>query len=194
MYPFFLTLSRGMAWLGGAMLLVLILLVCASVLGREANGLLHADAAQALAPGLAAWVLGLGIGPINGDFELVEAGIAFAIFAFLPLCQITGGHASVDILTQRFPDMISRGLRLVTDIVFAAVLVVMAQQLWLGMLSKKASGQTTFLLEMPVWWAYALSMTGAVAAAVVACYIAVERLREAATGRTILPVDLEADH
>ena len=194
MYPFFLTLSKVMAWLGGLMLAALILIVCASVVGRELNGILHGPTMTALAPGLATWLLDLGIGPVNGDFEMVEAGIAFSIFAFLPLCQITGGHAAVDVFTNYLSDRVNRGLRLVTDVVFAAVLVLIAWQLWLGLLSKRDSGQTTFLLEMPVWWAYALSLTGAVVAALVACYIAATRIRETATGRAILPADLGAEH
>ena len=194
MYPFFLSLSKLMAWLGGLMLTALILLVCASVAGRELNGILHGATMTAVAPGLAAWLLDLGIGPVNGDFELVEAGIAFSIFAFLPLCQITGGHAAVDVFTNYLPDRVNRGLRLVTDVVFAAVLVLITWQLWLGLLSKRDAGQTTFLLEMPVWWAYALSLTGAVIAALVGCYIAAMRIRETATGRGILPADLGAEH
>ncbi|MBU2360717.1 MAG: TRAP transporter small permease, partial [Alphaproteobacteria bacterium] len=131
MYSAFLKLSQLMAWLGGAMLTLLILLVCASVVGREINSILHGDLATALAPGFATWLLDLGVGPVNGDFELVEAGIAFSIFAFLPLCQITGGHASVDVFTNYLPDGINRALRLVTDLVFAAVMVLLAWQLWL---------------------------------------------------------------
>lgn len=194
MYSFFLFLSKAMAWLGGIMLTALIVMVCTSVVGRELNGILHGAAMQAMAPGFAAWLLDLGVGPVNGDFEMVEAGIAFSIFAFLPLCQITGGHASVDVFTNYLPDRLNRGLRLMTDVVFAAVMVLIARQLWLGLLSKRASGQTTFLLEMPVWWAYALSLIGAVIAALVACYIAAMRLRETATGAAILPADLGAEH
>ncbi|MCF7699507.1 TRAP transporter small permease [Loktanella sp. M215] len=194
MYSAFLRLSQLMAWLGGAMLALLILLVCASVVGREINSILHGDLATTLAPGFATWLLDLGVGPVNGDFELVEAGIAFSIFAFLPLCQITGGHASVDVFTNYLPDGINRALRVVTDLVFAAVMVLLAWQLWLGLLSKKSSGQTTFLLEMPVWWAYALSLVGAVVAAGVACYIASVRVRETLTGTAILPDDLGAEH
>ena len=194
MYPFFMKLSKLMAWLGGAMLTALVLLVCASVLGREINGIMHSDWITSFAPGLATWILDLGVGPVNGDFELVEAGIAFTIFAFLPLCQLTGGHAAVDVFTNYFSDSVNRGLRLVTDIVFAAVMVLIAWQLWLGLVSKKDSGQTTFLLEMPVWWAYALSLVGAVVAALVACYIAAMRVRETASGTVILPIDLGAEH
>jgi TRAP-type C4-dicarboxylate transport system permease small subunit len=194
MYSFFLKLSKLMAWLGGAMLTALIVMVCTSVLGREVNGILHADWLVSLAPGLSRWLLDLGVGPVNGDFELVESGIAFSIFAFLPLCQLTGGHATVDVFTNYLSDRVNQGLRLVTDIVFAGVMVLIAWQLWLGLASKKSSGQTTFLLEMPVWWAYALSLSGAIVAAVIAGYVAAMRLREVASGRVILPIDLGANH
>lgn len=194
MHLFFLRLSRLMAWLGGAMLTLLILLICASVTGRALNGMLHSDIAQGVAPGLATWLLDLGIGPINGDFELTEAGIAFSIFAFLPLCHITGGHAAVDVFTQRLSPRVNRGLRLVTEAVFAAVMVLIAVQLNAGMLSKMRSGQTTFLLEFPVWWGYALSLTGAVVAAAVAIWMAWIRLQEAIIGRDLLPADLGAEH
>ena len=194
MYTFFLRLSRLMAWLGGAMLTLLILLICASVTGRALNGMLHSDMAQGVVPGLATWLLDLGIGPINGDFELTEAGIAFSIFAFLPLCHITGGHAAVDVFTQRLSPRVNRILRLVTEVTFAAVMVLIAVQLNAGMLSKMRSGQTTFLLEFPVWWGYALSLTGAVVAAVVAVWMAWIRVQETITGRDILPADLGAEH
>ncbi|MCG6901167.1 MAG: TRAP transporter small permease [Rhodobacter sp.] len=194
MYLFFLKLSRLMAYLGGAMLTALILLTCLSVIGRSLNGMLHSDLIQGLVPGFASWALGLGIGPINGDFELIEAGVAFSIFAFLPLCQMTGGHASVDVFTNMMSARANRLLRVLTDLVFAAVLVLIAVQHSSGMFSKVRSGQTTFLIEFPVWWAYALSLTGAVVAAVVAVYLALVRVREILGGRDILPADLGAGH
>ena len=80
----------------------------------------------------------MGVGPINGDFELVEAGVAFAIFAFLPLCQISAGHASVDIFTAKLPMRINRVLHLGIDAIFAIVLISIAYQLYNGMLSKQS--------------------------------------------------------
>ena len=194
MYPFFLTLSKLMAWLGGIMLTALILLVCASVLGRELNGILHGPMMTGLAPGLATWLLDLGIGPVNGDFEMVEAGIAFSIFAFLPLCQITGGHATVDIFTAQMSEGANRVLRGVTEVIFAAVLVLIAVQLYGGMMSKLNSGQVTLELAFPVWWSYAISLLGAVLAALVAVYLACVRAVEMVTGRVVLPADLGAEH
>jgi hypothetical protein len=111
--------ARLMAICGGLVLTVLIVLICISVIGRSLNGLLHGWIG-ALMPGVSAWALDLGVGPINGDFELVEAGVAFAIFAFLPLCQISAGHASVDIFTAKLPTRINRVLQLAIDVIFAA--------------------------------------------------------------------------
>ena len=131
-------LARTLAIVGGIVLSLLILLTCASILGRLLNGFFHGDFMQSAAPGLADWAIGIGIGPVNGDFELVEAGVAFAIFCFLPLCQITAGHASVDILANTFSRRVNRFLRMVTEVIFAAVLVLIAWKLFDGMMSKRA--------------------------------------------------------
>jgi TRAP-type C4-dicarboxylate transport system permease small subunit len=194
MYALMDWLARLFARLGGAVLSALIVLTCLSIVGRALNSILHADSIQSFMPGMANALLAAGVGPINGDFELVEAGMAFAIFAFLPLCQLNGAHASVDIFTSKLPQRVNLVLRTVIEIVFAAVLVLIAWQLMEGMQSKRASGQTTFLIQFPIWWAYMVSLTGATVAAVVAVYVAATRVIETVTGRVILPSDLEADH
>ncbi|KIN71226.1 TRAP transporter small permease [Sulfitobacter guttiformis] len=194
MYLFFLKLSRLMAYLGGAMLSFLIIMTCISIVGRSLNGALHSDMIMSVAPDLARWLLDLGIGPVNGDFELVEAGVAFSIFAFLPLCQITGGHASVDIFTARLSERVNRVLQMLIDLLFAAVLVLIAVQLFSGMQSKLGSGQTSLLLQYPVWWGYALCLSGATIAAAVSTYIAVMRLAGVTTGQDLLPQMAGADH
>ena len=194
MYRSMNTLSRAMAHLGGLMLALLILLICVSVVGRSLNTFLHGDMMQAYLPGLSEWFLNLGIGAINGDFELVEAGIAFAIFAFLPLCHLTGGHATVDIFTSKLSKRFNRVLLMITSVVFAAVMVLIAVQLFAGTASKFRTGQTTQLLEFPLWWAYALSLVGAIIAAFVAVYVAVMRVVETMRGYDILPTQAGAEH
>ncbi len=187
-------LARIFAIVGGLVLSTLIVLTCLSIVGRSLNSVLHADAIQALVPGVANWLIAAGVGPINGDFELVEAGMAFVIFAFLPLCQLHGAHASVDIFTDRLPLRINRALRLVVEVIFAVVLILIAVQLFSGMESKRASGQTTLLIQYPVWWGYAFSVPGAVMAALVAVHIALSRCIEVTTGRIVLPAEMESDH
>ncbi|MCB1312573.1 MAG: TRAP transporter small permease [Sedimentitalea sp.] len=194
MYGFMLRMSRFMAVLGGLVLTALILLTCASILGRLLNTLFHGAFMQGLAPGFSTWILATGVGPVNGDYELVEAGVAFAIFAFLPLCQITAGHASVDIFTNFLPERANAFLRMLVEIAFAAVLVLIAWRLYDGMIAKMRYGETSFLLQFPVWWAYAASLFGSVVAALVGVYMAAVRTVEFFTGRILVRDGAGADH
>lgn len=188
-----LAVTRLMAILGGIVLSILILVVCVSVAGRALNGMLHGSIG-AVAPDLARSLLDMGVGPINGDFELVESGIAFAIFSFLPLAQVTSSHASVDIFTSFFPNRLNMFLRMIIEIVFAAVLLLIAVQLYNGMLSKMRYGETTFLLQFPIWWAYAASLIGAALAGVVGIYMAAVRVAEFFSNRIIVADGPEVDH
>ncbi len=194
MHKVMMGLARTLAIIGGIVLSFLILLTCISILGRLLNGLFHGDFMNSVASGFAEWALGLGIGPVNGDFELVEAGVAFAVFCFLPLCQITAGHASVDILANSFSKSVNRFLRMVTEVVFAGVLILITWKLGDGMLSKREYGETTFLLQFPIWWAYALSFVASLAAAIVGIYMACVRVIEFFTGRTLVWDGVEATH
>jgi TRAP-type C4-dicarboxylate transport system permease small subunit len=144
--------------------------------------------------GVAQGMIDAGIGAIPGDFELVEAGMAFCIFAFLPFCTVTGGHAAVDVFTNFLPRQANRILDVLIAVLFAVALVVIAVQLEEGMARKIQSGQTTLLLQFPVWWAYALSLVGAVATAVVGCWMVLVRAYEITTGRVIAANAVGADH
>ena len=180
------SLARVSAVLGGIVLVAMIVLTCLSILGRSINSLMFSDFFQDNLPQFADLVLSSGVGHINGDFELIEAGMAFSIFAFLPLCQLMGGHASVTILADRLPSRLNRGLVTVIEVLFAATLILITWQLFLGMESKRMSGQTSFLLQFPVWWAYALSLVPSIVAALVATYVAAARVIERVTGKKLL--------
>ncbi|KPP86999.1 MAG: TRAP-type C4-dicarboxylate transport system, small permease component [Rhodobacteraceae bacterium HLUCCO07] len=193
MHRFMNGLARLMAILGGIVLTALVILTCVSVLGRGINTFLHWTPVETIMPALSRWLLDAGVGPVWGDYELVEAGVAFAIFAFIPLCQITAGHATVDIFTARLPKRANRVIQMVVDIVFAAVLILIAWRIYAGMESKMQNNETTFLLQFPIWWSYLVSLIGAVVAAIVGVYMAVVRIAELLTMRTIIPA-AEVDH
>lgn len=176
-----------MAVLGGVVLAGLIVLTCVSIAGRLLNDVFHGALAQSLMPRWSEWMIANGVGPITGDFELVEAGVAFAIFAFIPYCQITGGHASVDIFTSYLPRRANRFIQVLVDLVFAAVLILIAWRLYEGMLDKREYLETTFMLQFPIWWAYAASLFAATVAALTGVWVAVARIAEALSGRAILP-------
>ena len=88
---------------------------------------------------------------------------------------------------------VNRFITLVGEVLFALVLALIAWRLYAGMQSKMLYGETTFLLQFPLWWAYGLSLLGAIVAAGVAVYVALMRIAEIATGRAILPASLEGE-
>ena len=90
-------MARRLALLGGVVLLGLIGLTCVSIMGRQLAGILNGTTMQQVAPDWALALLALGIGPVLGDYEVVELGMAIAIFCFLPYCHLTFGHARVDL-------------------------------------------------------------------------------------------------
>lgn len=180
-------IARAMAVIGGVVLFALVLLTCLSVLGRGLNTFAHSNFVVGFSEDFSNALIGAGVGPINGDYELVEAGIAFAIFAFLPICQLYSAHATVDIFTSAFPPKINQAIRTFWEVVMTVLIVIITWRLFAGMQSKMSYGETTFLLQFPIWWAYAVSFAAATIASFVGIYCAISRVLELITGRHILP-------
>ena len=128
-------LCRVFAGIGGLTLLAMMLMTVASVTLRSVVGR-----------------------PISGDFELVEMGSAIAIFCFLPWCQLRGGHITVDLLSERFGPRRDRMLSLAGSLMMAAAALVIAWRLWFGMADKLKYNETTFILGLPMWWFFAISV------------------------------------
>ena len=180
-------IARGTAIIGGGVLALLVILTTLSILGRTLSKWAHSDWAESWMAGLATWVAGTGIDEIPGTYELTEAGVAFAIFAFLPVCQFYGAHATVDVFTAGMGQRVTRILRAFWEICLTATLIFLAERLWSGMNRYIGNGETTLFLQFPVWWAYAVSVAAAILACIVGLYCAYARLREALTNRDILP-------
>jgi len=176
-------LARFMAVLGGLVLTALIALTCVSVLGRGLNTLGHSAFLTSISESAANALIATGVGPVTGDFELVEAGISFTIFAFLPICQLRKAHATVDVFAGSFPRGMNRFLVTLWEVLLSAVIVLITWRLFAGMHDKMRYAETTFILQFPIWWSYALSFAAAVIASVVAVYCAVARVLELVTGQ-----------
>jgi len=187
-------LARFMAILGGAVLIALIIIVTISVIGRGLNTFGHSAFITNWSQAASDAFLATGVGPILGDFELVEMGVAFSVFAFLPVCQYFGMHATVDVFTTMLGPRANRWIAAVWEIALTAIIILITARLFAGLQNKYAYGETTFLLQMPVWWSYAASFAAAVVASIVALYCAIMRLAEAITGATYLPTPMGADH
>jgi TRAP-type C4-dicarboxylate transport system permease small subunit len=160
-------IAKWVAVAGGIILAAITLVTVLSVVGR------------ALIP--------LGLSPIIGDYELVQAGVLFAVFCFLPWCQLTGGHAVVAVFTDRFPPRLAATFTLLGDVLMFAVAVFIGWRHWVGMLDKLGNGETTFLLRMPLWWVYASGLIGAAAFIVVAAYCVVRSAANLLSPNPTLP-------
>ncbi len=192
MHRVFEFIARALALLGGFVLIGLILITVASISGRALSTLAYNQFVQSNLGFLSDMLIASGIGPLNGDFEMVEMGIAFAIFCFLPWCQFSNGHASVDLFTSALPDRGNRFLVFLWEILLAVVIIVIAWRLGVGMSDKMQNGETTFLLQWPVWYGFAASFGASIAASLVAIYVAIIRGAELWTGRDLLIVSTGA--
>lgn len=174
-----------MAYLGGAVLIAITAITCVSIAGRAILTLSTMPLGMAI-PGFRDAVSALGIGPVSGDFELVETGVAFAIFAFLPWCQLNRGHAVVDLLKPVFGVSGNRVIDAISETLMTAVLILIAWRLGVGTADKLRYGETSFILQYPVWIAFGVSFVAAVVAALVSAHVMTIRWRELAAGRDIL--------
>lgn len=185
-------LARGLALIGGIALVLLIAITVISIVGRTGATLAYSEFVQSSLTVLSDALVASGIGPINGDFEMVEMGIAFAIFCFLPWCQLTSGHATVDLFTSALPERVNRFLIFFWEVVLALAIILIAWRLGVGMSDKMRYGETTFLLQVPVWYGFAASFAASIAAALVAIYVAAIRGIEFWTGKDLLAEQREA--
>jgi TRAP-type C4-dicarboxylate transport system permease small subunit len=143
-------LARAAAIAGGCALTVVTLVTVVSVIGR------------ALIP--------VGLGAIPGDFEIVQAGVLFAVFCFLPWCHLERGHAIVAIVTDRFPLRISVVLEFLWDAFMLIAAAFIAWRLWAGLLDKFGNRESTFILRIPLWMLYSAGLIGALVFVVVTIY------------------------
>jgi len=180
-------LARGTALAGGLALIALVLLTTLSIIGRTVNKTLHGDFFDTTLSGFAQFVLDLGVGEINGNYEILEAGVAFAIFAFLPICQLYGAHASVDIFTSMLPRRINAWIAAFWEVILTLVILLLIWRLYEGMQRYIGNGETTLFLQFPVWWGYAASFAAGVVACLTALYCAVMRIGEALVDKPLLP-------
>ena len=154
-------IARLLAYLGGFVLILLAIMTVVSTIGRAFVG------------------LQIGLGPIPGDFELVEAGTAVAVFCFMSWCHLNQGHVTVDIVADFIPRQANLTLVLIGNILVLMVAFVIAWRLWMGFGEqvtwfsqpvrdvlgfgyKPFTNNTTYILGMPLWYSYILSVVGAV--------------------------------
>lgn len=162
-------LAAAFALTGGLLLIVLVILSVVSITGRALAGRVD--------------FLPFRLGPIPGDFELVSAGCAVAVCAFLPWCQFRRGHVTVDVFITRLPPRGRAVLTLAGNVLMAGAVAFIAWRLQLGLSDKMRYGETTMILQMPVWYGYAGAVAGLWAFAMTALYTVWRSINEIVQGR-----------
>lgn len=178
-------LMAALAWfsafVGGLALVAVMVMTTVSVAGMSASKLgklLKKSYDTVVEPLLA-------VGPIPGETEMVEAGMAFIIFAFLPLVTLHKGHAEVAILSNFFGKAINRVIDVISDGLMFAVASFLGYRHLLGTLDKFNNGETSWILLYPMWWGYAAALVGAVVFMIVAGFCVLRSLEALVTGRNI---------
>ena len=137
--------AAAFALIGGAVLLLVAALTVISVIGRW----LHST-------------------PVPGDIELVQLGTAAALALFLPYCQLHGSHLIVDIFTARTTTSAQRRLDRVAQLLATSVLGLLALRAGAGVADLRAAGETSMVLGLPLWLAYAAMVPSLALAALIA--------------------------
>ncbi|WP_418320748.1 TRAP transporter small permease [Piscinibacter sakaiensis] len=138
MNTFIYRTSQALAWFGGAVLTAMAVLSVASIIGRAFSG--------------------FGLGPVPGDFELVEAGTAIAVFCFMPWAHLRRGHAMVDLFWKVYPPALQRVFLILADALMLVIWVLLIWRMGISTMDYRENAEVSFILQMPVWWAYAVSM------------------------------------
>lgn len=121
----------GWALIGGCVLLLLVVMTVISV----GSGLLIGQ-------------------PIAGDFELVEMGVAVAVFAFLPLCQLERANVTADIFTQKAGERAKAAMALSGSAIALLFAFLLLWRMSAGMLDYIAYDEYTAILGIPIWCAF----------------------------------------
>lgn len=116
-------------------------------------------------------LIGFGLGPIPGDFELVELGVGFAVFAFLPWAQLHHSHATVDVFTIALPPKFNDLIDFVAEGLMTVFIILIAWRLWIGLSAKMHLHETTYILQIPVWWGFAAAMFTMIVGSITSIYV-----------------------
>jgi TRAP-type C4-dicarboxylate transport system permease small subunit len=128
-------LTRITALIGGGLLIAAIVLTLVSVAGRYLMGL-----------------------PVPGDYELVEIACGVAVFLFFPFTHAVGSNIAAEFFTSGLPLGSRRFLDLVHDVIFFLLGILLTWRMVHAFEEKLASGETSILVGVPLWWAYGVGL------------------------------------
>jgi TRAP-type C4-dicarboxylate transport system permease small subunit len=115
--------------------------------------------------------------PILGDVELVQLGGAVVVSSFLPYTQFRRANIIVDFFTTRTRERTQRLLDGVGTLLYTGVLTLVTWRVGAGALDMHASGESSMLMGLPLWWPYALMLPGLALCVVIGAWQTIGLLR-----------------
>ncbi len=153
-------ICRYLAYFGGALLLATTPITLYSVLARK-----FFDS------------------PLTGDFEIVQTAVAACIACFLPYCQLQGGNIVVDFFTTRAGRVTRARMDSLGALLLGGMMFLLGWRGIAGCINVWQNNETTMLMGIPVWIAYAAIIPGFLLTCIVAALDTVRHLRSAKGGR-----------
>lgn len=106
--------------------------------------------------------------PISGDIELTQFGTGLCIALCLPWAQLHGSNIIVDFFTQGARERTLRVLDAFGAFLLAVMVGVLAWRTAVGALAVHDAFETTMILGLPMWVAYAVLAPGLALTAIIA--------------------------
>lgn len=125
------TLAKLCAVLAGVLLIVITLMTCVSLIGRNTVG----------------W-------SIVGAFELSGSAAGAAIAMFMPWCQVRRGNIIVDFFTAKASEATQQGLDRFGALMLALVMALMTWRTGVGGLNAWRSQTGSMIMGFPEWIVY----------------------------------------
>jgi TRAP-type C4-dicarboxylate transport system permease small subunit len=138
-------LAKLCAIAAGALLTVITLMTCVSLIGRNTVG----------------WT-------IVGDFELTGSAAGAAIALFLPLCQLRRGNIIVDFFTAKASLATTEKLDRLGALLLALTMALLAWRTGIGGLNAWGTKAGSMMLGFPEWIVYACMLPPLALTAVIA--------------------------
>jgi len=168
-------ISRWMAYLGGMVLIAIVIISNLSIFGRSAKGASSNIWLTEQFPEGARW-LGY-LGAVPSDIEFVEVGIALAIFMFFPWFVVNRSISLGNTLARILPDSARKYLLVAWNTLFALFMAAVTWQLVQRAQESWLSVDLSLVLGMPVWGVFVACALATLATTCIALALAVDYLK-----------------
>lgn len=154
-----LAVAKLLAIVGGLLFVGLLVMSIVSIVGRK-----------------------LASAPVPGDVELLQMIAAAACASFFAYCHLNQGDVNVDFFTAAAPPAVVEFLDAFGSLLVGLVGAVLTWRVFAGAMSVQEAGETSAILDVPIWWAQMAMVPGFALLALSGFYTCARHVYLAASG------------